>query len=454
MISIYVLIFIIGIIVLGFGGYFAYVYIFPKKVEELAKMVQMGQTKTAIKGLLELVEKDDRDPYVHYLLAECYFQEENFQHAIVEYRQVLKLARFGDEFKEVDIRSRLAGLYKDQGSLDDAKKEYLILTKIDERNYEHFYNVGYLFYNASYSEKAVQYLKKAASLNPKHANSHFYLGQIQFRHNQISDAKDSFTKAVTLDPKNYKAHYFIGLIMRHLGDLDWAIKEFDVAQKDDDIRLKAILGKGLSLIDKKQFSQAIAEMDKGLKMSPKHSESEFNLRYYMAFAAENLRDLQTAISHWEAIYAVKPDFKDVSEKLKSYEEFRVDDDLKDFMIASPAQFEDISHKLVESMGYTVIEIHMPNDASLDILAAEQEAKFRNVRKSNRIIKIRRTTDVVAENQIEQLHEEMRTKNANLGIFITTGEFSNSAQKFAMSRPVDLVNRAGLSKLFNQMRAKK
>lgn len=454
MTTIYILVSIIGIVIFSIGGYFFYQVFFPKKIEELARMVELGQTKPAIKGLHELMEKDDRDPYVHYLLAECYMQEGNKSHAIVEYRQVLKLGRYGEEFKEIDIRSKLAALYRDQGSLDEAKKEYLILTKLDERNYENFYQVGVLFFNASYFEKALQYLKKASNLNPKHANSYFHIGQIQYRHNQINDARDAFTKTVNLDPKNYKAHYFLGLIMRHLGELDWAIKEFEVAQKDDEIMLRAILGKGLSLIDKKQFGQAMAELEKGIKLAPKNGEAELNLRYYLAHAAESMRDLQTAINNWLIVYELRPDFKDVKQKLKDYEEFRVDDDLKDFMIASPAQFEDISHKLVEAMGYTVVELKLLDDSSIDMLAAEQAAKFRNVRKNNRIIKIRRTTDVTPESTIEQMHEEMRNNNANLGIFITTGEFSNAAQKYAQSRPIDLMNRAALSKLFNQLRTKK
>lgn len=451
MVTLYILTVLIGLGIVGFSAYLLLNYIFPKKVEELAQMVEMGQTSPAIKGLNELLEKDDRDPYVHYLLAEANKQVNNIQHAIVEYRQVIKLGRYADPYQENKVRSKLAALYRDQGSLEDAKKEYLILTKIDEKNYEHFYNLGVLFFNASYMEKAQQYFKKATQLNPKHANSHFYLGQIQFRSKLYRDAKESFTKSVSIDPKNYKAHYFLGLVLRQTGELDTALREFEVAQKEEDLKVRALVGKGLCNIDRRQYSQAVAEFQHATQKVRPKSDADYHARYYLAHAAENMRDLYTAIQHWEYIYNNKPDFKDVAQKLKEYDEFRVDDQLKDFMIASPAQFEDIAQKLIESMGYTVVEIKMPDDASLDLLAAESEGKFHNMRKSNRIIKIRRSTESISEKQVQQLHEEMKEQNSNLGLFITTGEFSSAAQNFAQSRPVDLIDRSRLSSLFNQIK---
>jgi tetratricopeptide (TPR) repeat protein len=450
MFTIYLLIILIGLVLIGFGTYFAYQYLFPKKIEELAKMVEMGQTRLAIRGLTELLEKDERNPYVHFLLGEAFSQENNYPHSIVEYRQVLKLGRFGEQFTEVEVRSKLAHLFKGQKALDDAKKEYLILTKLEPRNFENFYQVALLFFNAAYFEKALQYFKKSVQLNPKHMNSHFYLGQIYYKYSKISEAKDAFTKTVNLDPKNFKAHYFIGLIMRQLNELDWAIKEFETAQVDNDIRVKAMLGKGLCLMDKSQFRQSQQEFEKALNFALKNSETEFNLRYFAAYCAERLRDIHTAIQHWEAIHLVKPDFKDVAEKLKSYEEFRVDDVLKDFMIATPARFEDLSSKLVASMGFTVVEMELVNDAALDILATESEGKFRHMKRNNQLIKIRRVTDTIPVSQVEKLFEEMKSKNANLGVFITTGEFSTAAQEFVKSRPVNLIGRAGLSSLFQKI----
>lgn len=450
MLSIYLLIILIGLVLIGFGSFFAYTYIFPKKIEELAKMVEQGQTKAAIKGLTELIEKDERNPYIHYLLAESFYQEGNKAHSIVEYRQVLKLGMFANPYNEITIRSKLAKLYKEQKALDGAKKEYLILTKIDPKNFEHFYQVGLLFFNATYFEKAQQYLKKSSSLNPKHVNSFFYLGQIYYRHNKITEARDVFTKTVNLDPKNYKAHYFMGLVLRNLGDLDSAVKEFDIAQKDDEIRVRALLGKGLCLVDKTQFRQAQVEFERSLKFAPRGTETEFNLKYFAALCAERLRDIQTAIEYWESIFSVKPDFKDVAEKLKTYEEFRVDDGLKDFMIASPARFEDLSTKLVNSMGFTVIDMELVNDATIEILSTEAEGKFRHIKKTNQFIKIWRTTETIPVSSIEKLHDEMRAKNAKLGIFMTTGEFSSAANEFVKSRPVNLISRAELLGFFQKI----
>ena len=68
----YIMIFVSFIIATIFGLYFFHIFIVPKKIEEIAKMIENGQTGTAIKKLNEMLEKDDRDSYAHYLLAKAY----------------------------------------------------------------------------------------------------------------------------------------------------------------------------------------------------------------------------------------------------------------------------------------------------------------------------------------------------------------------------------------------
>ena len=77
--------------------YFLSVYVFPKKIEEIQGMIDAGQAKLAIKRLTDILEKDDRNPYAHYLLAEAYRADGNSQFAILEYRQVLKFGRFDNK---------------------------------------------------------------------------------------------------------------------------------------------------------------------------------------------------------------------------------------------------------------------------------------------------------------------------------------------------------------------
>ncbi|HRZ27587.1 MAG TPA: tetratricopeptide repeat protein, partial [Spirochaetota bacterium] len=404
----------------------------------------------AIKKLNELLEKDDRNVYAHYLLAEAYFREENFQYSIVEYRQVLKFARFDDRMKESEIRSRLAKLYINREMVEDAKKEYLILTKIDPDNFENYFELGKIYFNAGTLDKAIPFFKKTISCNANHEQSYYFLGQIHYRSNAFVDARQMFINAIKLDPTNYKSHYFLGLVLRQQNDYDWAIKEFEISQKSEDLRVKSFLAKGSCYMEKGQLPKAVMEFQRGLKFARRGSETELNLRYFLADSQEKMRDIHSAISNWEKIVEVNANFRDVQEKLKNYSEFRQDDRIKDFLIAGLAQFEHVCRKLVEAMGHNIMDVEIVNDTDIEIIGTETEGKWRNTRQTNRIIRIIRTTDTIQDRLLRRLYESMKLKNATRIIVITTGDFSQSAVDFANTRPIELMGKAQLVELLRKI----
>ena len=61
MIFTYILIFLFVIILTIIILYFLSVYVFPRKIEEIQKMIEAGQIKLAIRKLNEILEKDERN---------------------------------------------------------------------------------------------------------------------------------------------------------------------------------------------------------------------------------------------------------------------------------------------------------------------------------------------------------------------------------------------------------
>lgn len=450
MIFTYVLVFLFCIILAIITLYLLSIYVFPRQVEEIKKMIDAGQTKLAIRKLTEIIEKDDRNPYAHFLLAEAYRAEGNIQYAILEYRQVLKFGRFDDHINEVYVRTTLANMYKEKKSFEDARKEYMLLTKLDPANFENYYELGFMHYSMGQLDKAINYFKKSASLNLKHDMSFFYLGQIYYKNGVSADAKQCFLNTIKIDPSNYQAHYFLGLVLRQLGDHEWALKEFEIAMKSDELKVKSLMARGSCYMEKTQYPKAIMEFERGLKYAKKGSEMEFNLRYFMAESQEKMRDVHSAILNWEKIVEVNPKFRDVQQKLAMYSEFRQDDRIKDFMIAGLAQFEHMTRKIVSSMNYNITDIEIISDTEIEIIATENEGKWRNTRQSNRIIRILRTTDTLQEPYFRKIHETMRPRNATRILVITTGDVSSKALEFTNTRPIEIKGKAELIELLKRI----
>ncbi len=450
MIVTYVVIFLVLIAVTILSLYVFSTYFFPRRLDEIAEMIKKGQTKLAIKKLEEVLAKDDRNVYAHYLLAEAFSLEKNYHYAIVEYKQVLKSAVFSEKVNEVDVREKLAAIYKSQNKINDAKKEYLLLTQLDPGNYRNFYELGILFFSAGVVDKAADYFKKAVSINNKNPDIYFYLGQIYYRTGNMKDAKQAFINTLKIDNTNYRAHYFLGLTLRSENDHEWAIKEFEIAQKNDDIKTKCFLAKGSCYLDMEQLPRAVIEFERGLKTARKGSETELNLRYLLASAHERMRDIQAAIEEWEKIYDVKKNFRDVEEKLRQNAELRQDDRIKDFMIASVSNFEHICRKLIESFNYEINEFKMLRDTEIEVFAAEKEDNRRNTKRIYRLIRIYRTTTPVTDTMLRNLYDMMKPKNAQRIMVITTGDFTQSAIDYSNTRPIELFSKTKLIELLKRV----
>ncbi|MBX7059452.1 MAG: tetratricopeptide repeat protein [Leptospirales bacterium] len=432
---------------LAVGGYYAYrTMAGPRQLEDIERLVRRGAHREALFELRKFIERDDRNFLARYLLAQTHSAMGEGGAAILEYRQCLKIARWTPTITEAAVRKAMAAALEKSGNLTEAKNEYLIVTQLDSKDVEAFYRTGELLVRGGMHQRAIPYLKRALELNPRLADGHALLGQAYFHQSAHQDARLSLQQAVNLKNDQTVAHYFLGLTMRYLGELEPALKELDKAERDPGLRDKAILAKGLTLIDLEAYPRAMQELDRGIKTARAGTDTFINLNYLLATAAEKSRDLPVAIKQWELIERLKPGFRDVREKLKQYQEQRTDDSVKDLVIAGSAQFENLSRKLIENMGHSISAFRLRNDTAAEALTVDDEGGRRQMRRNYTLFWILRDQEALQEKTVRDFHELMREKNAARGIVITAGEVSPQALSFASSRPIDIVDAAKLGEL--------
>ena len=63
-----------------------------------------------------------------------------------------------------------------------------------------------------------------------------------------------------------RAHYFLGLVLRQMGDLEWAIKEFEIAQMAYCIKVKCFRRR-VRATAIGSASRAIVEFERGIKIA-------------------------------------------------------------------------------------------------------------------------------------------------------------------------------------------
>lgn len=417
----------------------------PRRIEEIERLMDRGRIREAIQLLEKLLEKDDRDMKARYLLGLCHQKESNHPAAILEFRQCIKVGKYSPEAPEIHIRKSLAESLIEVGNKNDAKNEYLILTTIQPENYENYFQVGKLYFQAGIYPKAINFFQKALANNPNHADTLAYIGQAQFHVSAYQDARNNLIKAIQLKTSLKVARYYLGLALRFTGDLEWALKELEKSEREESIRDKVILAKGMVLIDQENYSKAISELDRGINHAQPGSDTAIQMLYLIALAAEKNRDIGIAIDNWEKIEKMKPGYRDVKEKLRQYSEFRTDDTIKDFMIASAVRFEEICRNVVENMGYEISSSDLNSDSKLFVVASEEDGGQKlGVRNRHTLFWIQREMGAINENHLRDLQGRMRDNNAGKAIIMTTGEYTPGAINYASTRPLDLFDSSGLA----------
>lgn len=424
--------------------------LFSSKIERAAKLMDSNNYNEAIRELKKIIAKNDANSRAHFLLAECYYKKNNYEWAMPEYRAVLKLGNFKQNLSEHQVRSRLAQIYLHYNKLEEAQKEFLLMSKLQPNNFLNYYNIGKIFQDRNYLDNAYTYFRKALQINPDHLDSLFKAGEISFRQNRSADALIELQAVLKQNPDYYKAHYFLGMIYLQNKNYLQAIKEFEYSARDSDFKLMSLAQKGRAYFETKDYDKAILDLERAQRLIKSEGPATLAIRYYLSLCYEQKRQLEKAIELWEKILKLNPNYQDVQEKLANYAELRTDDKLKDFLIASNEEFIEKCKDLISYLGMDIIEMNNVKGIKLNIIATQSESKWRNTRRIKRYIRILRTNDIIGDALVREVLDEMKEYGAMKGMVITSNQFSRQAVNFAQTRPIDLIDKEGLSKLLTKL----
>lgn len=414
-------------------------------LDEAQSLIQKGHYKDAIVLLEKQLEKDERDPNVNFLLAQAYEKLGDHSNAILYARRILKFGRYNQNVNEIVVRTHLAHSLEKNGNFNEAKNEFLILTTIEPTNIEHFYNAGRLLYRAKLYQNSMNVLKQGLQLNSKHFPTLTTLGKACFHLKFYTEAKNYLEKAKEINPHDSENLYYLAQTLRYLGEFQKAIQYLDIVEKDSKLKSRALLLKGIILIDTESFSQGIMELEKASGMFPKGTQENLLTHYYIALAAEKLKNIEKALEHWEYIHSTQPDYKDVKAKLKQYSDFKTSDIIKDILTSNRVQFETLFRKIIEKLNYKALSLNVDSDSTITAVCsnyANPQYKTNSI-----LIRLYREMKPVSESQVREFHEAMKMENAYKGIYMCVSDFHPKAIEYCSNRPIDLYNANSITKLF-------
>ena len=366
----------------------------------------------------------------------------------MEFKVVNQIGNFSGMCTETAFRADIADLYAEFDQPEEALKEYVLLIKMEPQNAEYYYKAGLLFANREKSERAAEFFRKTVELDPKHSDAHYELGFLLYRSKHAVEAKTELDIAIKYSQDNYKAYYYLGRLLKESHDYVAALIAFEKSQRDQDFKIRALVERGSCYMSLNSLDKAVTELVRAIRLIENESSQEaLYARYFLSICYERLRQFEDAIGEWEKIYAKKPACRDVAEKLSQYQDLRTDDKMKDFLTASMEEFYDLCKGIVEGLGFSTRDISDIPDGC-QVIALEQESKFRNAGRMPRLIRLLRAADVVDLSAVRSIHEEMKKLSVMRSMIIASSRFSRSAKEYAETRPVELLDKERLQKLLS------
>ena len=440
-----VLILIIGIAVAVITIFVMKSILAPKKLTTVHNYQKQGKHNSAIRIAKQILEKEPRNAEAHFLLANSYIAQNKSEIALMELKAVNQIGNFGGYCKENEFRLLIAGLFEQFNQPVEALKEFILLIKLMPSIGEYYFRAGKLFEKRNKADKASQYYRKAIQLDPRLSEAHYSLGYILYKAKKNVEAKVEFEAALKYKQDLYAAYFYLGKLQKNNHDYVPALLSFEKASRDQIFKVKALVERGGCYMNLKSFDKAIIELERGIKLTTNASSPEtLYARYFLAACHEQERDFEKAIDQWEEIYAKKPNFNDVAEKLSQYQELRTDDKMKDFLTTGTEEFQEICKALTSSMNLNITELsEIPNGCQ--IIAVDGDSKWRGARKMPKLIWYLRVPEIISDRTVRNIHEKMKAQNVSRSIIVTSSNFTRKAQEYTENRPIDLRGKEELQK---------
>jgi tetratricopeptide (TPR) repeat protein len=138
------------------------------------------------------------------------------------------------------------------------------------------------------------------------------------------DPTDVFTDAARevkadVDEGDYRSHYDLGMAYLEMNLLTEAIREFQFAASSPTYQVRSLEMIGRCFISQNQPKLAIKQLSKGLKMVEGDERAALGIKYSLGLAYEMVGDTEKARTLFEDVYVVDVTFRDIEEKMKSYQ---------------------------------------------------------------------------------------------------------------------------------------
>jgi hypothetical protein len=141
-------------------------------------------------------------------------------------------------------RFERAGLLREEGRFEEAKRDYLELLRHRPTDFAVLNDFGVLALNAGYKHAARSLFGEAVRNHPTNANGHVNLANLLLLTGEQEQARRHFETALRIDPAHVHAHRGLAYLLAEIGDKAGARRHRDKGFKDHFLTVLPYRGEG------------------------------------------------------------------------------------------------------------------------------------------------------------------------------------------------------------------
>ena len=395
------------------------------------------------------LSKNPDDPAGLIPLGDVYYQNQLWDKAFPVYQNLSRLAIVSDKIDKLQANVRAGEIALKLNASEEAIKYLTLAYAQDSQNISVNKNLGIAYYNLNQFEKAVPCFKKTLMIDPLTEKAFNYLAMCLYKQHHYRESLNYFKKAMTEDPTNKEIMFYYAQAMAEDGSGDKAVHIFSHLRADPEFGPVSSLHAGIYHSNQGNKDLAIQDFLIGLKHQNIAPETKIEIQYRLALCYLDQNKLQDGLAMLRQVRSMNQNYKDVNGLLARYQELGQNQNLQVYLSGPASEFVVLCRKIVGvfyERGIAKIADIKVAASYVDIVADIDTPKWEDTE----LFRFFRTTGVTGELFVREFLDMLRDKKAGRGTCFTAGSFSDDAKKYSEGRPLDLIERAELTKLLKKI----
>jgi len=197
------------------------------------------------------------------------------------------------------------------GHLDEARRLYLQILKIDVHHADSLHLLGMTEYEVGHYQVAAKMICRAIAVNGKEAPYHSNLGIVLAAQGKLDEAVSEYMQALKFKPNSAETHNNLGIALMDQGKLEEAEAHYQLALNLNPDCAQTHNNLGIVLVDQGKLEEAKTHYQLAMKLKPDFAEAQNN----MGTLLYNQSKLEEAKIYYKRAVDLKPDYANAQSNL-------------------------------------------------------------------------------------------------------------------------------------------